>query len=112
HEHVPPEVIEAVLADGVPVHPGPAALLHAQAKSVMRRRPRELGIACPRWTAATTEQEVTAFGDQIGWPVIAKAPRGGYDGKGVRRIDSASQVADWLALVGEDGPLRQGVLLE
>src|SRR5699024_3534127 len=85
HEHVPPEVIEALLADGVPVHPGPEALLHAQDKIVMRRRLSELGIACPRWTAATTEQEVTAFGDQIGWPVIAKTPRGGYDGKGVRR---------------------------
>jgi 5-(carboxyamino)imidazole ribonucleotide synthase len=112
HEHVPPDVISAVLADGHQVHPGPDALLHAQDKIVMRRRLTELGIPCPRWTAATTAQEVTAFGDEIGWPVIAKTPRGGYDGKGVRRIGAAVEVADWLEVVGEDGPMREGVLLE
>src|SRR5690606_1542548 len=67
---------------------------------------------CPRWTAASTADEVTAFGDNIGWPVIAKTPRGGYDGKGVRRIRSASEVADWLEAVGQEGPMREGVLLE
>ena len=112
HEHVPPEVVSAVLADGHQVHPGPDALLHAQDKIVMRRRLTELGIPCPRWTAASTAEEVTAFGDDIGWPVIAKTPRGGYDGKGVRRIRSASEVADWLEAVGQEGPMREGVLLE
>ncbi|USQ81126.1 5-(carboxyamino)imidazole ribonucleotide synthase [Ornithinimicrobium faecis] len=112
HEHVPSEVISAVIADGVPVHPGPEALLHAQDKIVMRRRLTELGIPCPRWTAATTEAEVTAFGDEVGWPIIAKTPRGGYDGKGVRRISSAQEVADWVDVVGQEGPMREGVLLE
>ncbi|WP_237565360.1 5-(carboxyamino)imidazole ribonucleotide synthase [Ornithinimicrobium cavernae] len=112
HEHVPPEVISALLADGHPVHPGPDALLHAQDKIVMRRRLTDLGIPCPRWTAATTAEEVTAFGDEVGWPVIAKTPRGGYDGKGVRRIGSAGEVAEWLEAVGQDGPMREGVLLE
>ena len=112
HEHVPPEVIAALLADGVAVHPGPEALLHAQDKIVMRRRLTELGIPCPRWAAAQTAAEVTAFGEEIGWPIIAKTPRGGYDGKGVRRIASAAEVADWLGQVGQEGPMREGVLLE
>lgn len=112
HEHVPPQVIDALLADGVPVHPGPEALLHAQDKIVMRRRLTALGIPCPRWTAATTAEEVSAFGEEIGWPVIAKTPRGGYDGKGVRRIGSPAEVADWLEVVGQEGPMREGVLLE
>ncbi|USQ77262.1 5-(carboxyamino)imidazole ribonucleotide synthase [Ornithinimicrobium cryptoxanthini] len=112
HEHVPPQVISALLADGRQVHPGPEALLHAQDKIVMRRRLTELGIPCPRWTAATSAQDVTAFGEEIGWPVIAKTPRGGYDGKGVRRISSAAEVADWLEVVGQEGPMREGVLLE
>lgn len=112
HEHVPPQVIEALLGDGVPVHPGPAALLHAQDKIVMRRRLTELGIPCPRWATATSAEEVAAFGEEVGWPIIAKTPRGGYDGKGVRRIGSAQEVADWLAGVGQEGPLRDGVLLE
>ncbi|WP_229576579.1 5-(carboxyamino)imidazole ribonucleotide synthase [Ornithinimicrobium ciconiae] len=112
HEHVPPQVISALIDDGVPVHPGPEALLHAQDKIVMRRRLTELGIPCPRWTAAQTAADVAAFGEEIGWPVIAKTPRGGYDGKGVRRISSPEEVTDWLELVGQDGPMREGVLLE
>ena len=36
HEHVPPDVLEALAADGVPLHPSPAALVHAQDKLVMR----------------------------------------------------------------------------
>ena len=30
---------------------------------------------------------LTAFGDEHGWPVIAKVARGGYDGRGVWKIE-------------------------
>ncbi len=112
HEHVPAQVLQALVDDGVALHPSPEALLFAQDKLSMRRRLSELGIPCPRWTGAHTEQEVTAFGDRVGWPVIAKTPRGGYDGKGVRRVGSAAELADWLELAGEPGPLADGILLE
>jgi 5-(carboxyamino)imidazole ribonucleotide synthase len=39
-----------------------------------------------------------AFGDDVGWPVVLKTPRGGYDGKGVRVVRTAGEAADWLAL--------------
>ncbi|GAA1151915.1 5-(carboxyamino)imidazole ribonucleotide synthase [Ornithinicoccus hortensis] len=112
HEHVPAEVLAALRADGVVLHPGPEALTHAQDKLVMRRRLTELGIPCPRWTAASTAEEVDAFAADTGWPVIAKTPRGGYDGKGVRLVHSADELSDWLAEAGRPGPLRDGVLLE
>ena len=34
-----------------------------------------------------TPAALIAFGDQTGWPVIAKTSRGGYDGKGVWKLD-------------------------
>ncbi|KJK10285.1 phosphoribosylaminoimidazole carboxylase [Terrabacter sp. 28] len=112
HEHVPPEVLEALEADGIAIHPTRAALRFAQDKLAMRERLTDLGIACPRWARATTADEVTAFGDEVGWPIIAKTPRGGYDGKGVAVAPSADDVADWLSKVGEPGPLADGLLLE
>jgi 5-(carboxyamino)imidazole ribonucleotide synthase len=112
HEHVPTEVLAALVDDGIPVHPTPGALRYAQDKVAMRRRLGELGFPCPRWTVARTADEVAGFGEHVGWPVMAKTPRGGYDGKGVRRVDGADEVADWLATVGEPGPLVDGVLLE
>ena len=112
HEHVPPDVLAALSDDGIPLHPTPEALRFAQDKVAMRRRLSELGFPCPRWTVARTADEVAAFGDDVGWPVIAKTPRGGYDGKGVRRVGGADEISDWLASVGEPGPLVDGVLLE
>ena len=43
HEHVPAEVLEKLVADGVTVRPGPHALAHTQDKVVMRRRLCALG---------------------------------------------------------------------
>lgn len=117
HEHVPPDVLASLERDGVSLHPSPAALRFAQDKIAMRRRLTELGLPCPRWAVARDAAEVVAFGDDVGWPVIAKTPRGGYDGKGVRRVTDATSVEagaldDWIGAVGEPGPLADGILVE
>jgi 5-(carboxyamino)imidazole ribonucleotide synthase len=112
HEHVPPDILQALEDDGVAVHPSRAALHFAQDKLAMRERLEGLGIACPRWTRATTAAEVTAFGESVGWPIVAKTPRGGYDGKGVSVVSSADELADWLGRVGLPGPVEGGLLLE
>ncbi|WP_068423903.1 5-(carboxyamino)imidazole ribonucleotide synthase [Janibacter terrae] len=103
HEHVPAPVIEALLADGVAVHPGAAALLHAQDKIVMREALTAAGVPCPPWTVATDEGEVLAFAAQVGWPVVVKTPRGGYDGKGVLVADGIDDVREWLSAAAERG---------
>jgi 5-(carboxyamino)imidazole ribonucleotide synthase len=98
HEHVPTQHLHALTATGVVVRPGPDALLHAQDKSVMRTRLTELGVPCPRWRTVQDTTALRAFGDEVGWPVVLKTPRGGYDGKGVRVVRTAEEAADWLAL--------------
>lgn len=85
HEHVPAPVLQALVADGVAVHPTPEALVHAQDKLVMRRALTDAGVPCPRWAPAESEGEVLAFAEDVGWPVVVKTPRGGYDGKGDRK---------------------------
>jgi 5-(carboxyamino)imidazole ribonucleotide synthase len=112
HEHVPQEVLAALVADGVTMHPTPAALRYAQDKLAMRERLTGLGIRCPRWARARTAEDVAAFGAQVGWPIIVKTPRGGYDGKGVLLAASGDDVAGWLEHVGEPGPMEDGLLLE
>lgn len=97
HEHVPAEVLQALVDSGVPVHPKPEALLFAQDKLEMRRRLTELGVPCPAWAPVYDEAALASFGDEHGWPVVLKTPRGGYDGKGVRLVRSAAEAADWFA---------------
>ena len=97
HEHVPQEVLRALVADGVSVHPGPDALHYAQAKHVMRRRLAELGVPQPDWAEVRDEGELQMFLDDHGGRAVVKTPRGGYDGKGVRVVRQASEAADWFS---------------
>jgi 5-(carboxyamino)imidazole ribonucleotide synthase len=83
HEHVPTELLEALVAEGVPVFPAPEALVFAQDKLAMRRRLSELGVPMPRFTAVRTVDDVEAFVARVGGPVVVKTVRGGYDGRGV-----------------------------
>jgi 5-(carboxyamino)imidazole ribonucleotide synthase len=106
HEHVPNEHIVALAADGVAVHPGAAALHFAQDKQAMRERLAELGIACPQWAPISSAQDLDDFAARVGWPLVLKATRGGYDGKGVwvvaNALDAAAVVASGTALIAEE----------
>ncbi|MEV6163023.1 5-(carboxyamino)imidazole ribonucleotide synthase [Streptomyces sp. NPDC052052] len=101
HEHVPTEHLRALEADGIPVRPGPDALVHAQDKGVMRAKLSEIGAPCPRHRIVKDPADVAAFADEAGgFPVILKTVRGGYDGKGVWVVRSEAEAAE---------PFRAGV---
>ena len=87
HEHVPTAQIQAIEQTGVAVRPGSAALRYAQDKLAQRRRLRDLGIAVPEFAPVTSVDDVNAFAAEHGWPVVLKAVRGGYDGRGVWMLD-------------------------
>ncbi|MFD1542216.1 5-(carboxyamino)imidazole ribonucleotide synthase [Nonomuraea guangzhouensis] len=96
HEHVPTEHIRALAADGFAVRPGADALVHAQDKAVMRERLTSFGAPCPAWARVSAVAEVSAFADEHGWPVVLKAIRGGYDGRGVWVCRTPSEVEEAL----------------
>ncbi len=101
HEHVPTEHLRALEADGIPVRPGPDALVHAQDKGVMRAKLTEIGAPCPRHRIVADPADATAFAEEVGgFPVILKTVRGGYDGKGVWVVRSEADAAE---------PFRAGV---
>ena len=109
HEHVPTGLLRDLESAGVVVRPGPAALIHAQDKAIMRDRLTALGAPCPISRVVTDEAALAAFGEELGWPIVAKTSRGGYDGKGVWRLDSALEagkpfagVTDGGQIIGED----------
>jgi 5-(carboxyamino)imidazole ribonucleotide synthase len=93
HEHVPNEHIAALAADGVSVQPGADALRYAQDKAAMREKLTALGIACPRWARVRTSTDLEDFG----YPLVLKAVRGGYDGRGVWLVSSPGEAAGVLA---------------
>ncbi|MCU1677514.1 MAG: 5-(carboxyamino)imidazole ribonucleotide synthase [Frankiales bacterium] len=87
HEHVPGDALRALVAEGVAVRPGPHSLAYTQDKQLMRERLEALGVAVPAWRTVETADDLCAFGEERGWPVVAKARSGGYDGRGVWMLD-------------------------
>jgi 5-(carboxyamino)imidazole ribonucleotide synthase len=96
HEHVPGPHLAALEKTGVAVRPGGEALRFAQDKLAMRERLTALGVACPRYAQVAGRGDVEAFAADSGWPVVLKAVRGGYDGRGVWVCDTPQQAAEVL----------------
>ncbi|WP_257477323.1 5-(carboxyamino)imidazole ribonucleotide synthase [Acidipropionibacterium jensenii] len=94
HEHVPTDFLREMEAEGIAVRPGAEALVHAQDKAVMRARAAADGQPCPDWEICGGPEKLVAFGNKHGWPVIAKTSRGGYDGKGVWKVNGPDEVAE------------------
>ena len=101
HEHVPPEHLLALQAEGHACRPGPHALLFAQDKAEMRTRLAELGAPCPASAVLDGDDPAAAldaFAASVGgYPVIVKTTRGGYDGKGVWKVGSAAEASEAFA---------------
>jgi 5-(carboxyamino)imidazole ribonucleotide synthase len=97
HEHVPVELLEKLVAEGVNVAPPPQALVHAQDKLVMRRRLEALGAAVPRYAAVESPDDlkrIDEFARRVDGPIVVKAVRGGYDGRGVRMAADVAQARE------------------
>src|SRR5689334_8702534 len=99
HEHVPTDHLHALEDSGVAVRPGPAALVHAQDKVVMREALSRLGAPVPRWWVVEDADDVVRFG----LPCVLKTARGGYDGKGVWFVDTREDCAEVFDSVSVSG---------
>jgi len=97
HEHVPPDHLRALEAEGVAVRPGPAALVHAQDKIAMREALDRAGLPSPAWRHVESADAMDAVGAALGWPLVLKVSRGGYDGRGVWVVDDADEARGIMA---------------
>ena len=93
HELIPLSIIKTLEADGVVVRPSSASFLYSQDKAAMRQRLSN--FPSPRNSVVIKVEEVSEF------PVIAKAISGGYDGRGVWKINSQVELAAVLKEVGK-----------
>ena len=88
HELVPLSVIKGLEATGARVYPPSTAFIYSQDKAEMRAKLNE--FPSPTWKVITGTKEVDRY------PIIAKAISGGYDGRGVWKINSQDELAEVL----------------
>lgn len=93
HELIPLSIIKALEADGVVVRPSSASFIYSQDKMKMREKLHS--FPGPEFREVSDAASVTTF------PVIAKAISGGYDGRGVWKVRSQSELAEILQQTGK-----------
>lgn len=86
HELVPQSVIKAVEGAGIKVYPRSDSFTYSQDKLEMRKKINELELPNPKW------QKFDGGKIEIAFPIIAKLPAGGYDGRGVFVISSEAEL--------------------
>jgi 5-(carboxyamino)imidazole ribonucleotide synthase len=93
HELVPLSIIRALEADGVVVRPSSAAFEFSQDKAAMRQKLQ--AFPAPKFQIVTSIDQVSSF------PVIAKAISGGYDGRGVWKVNSEKELGELLQKISK-----------
>ncbi|GAC1601097.1 MAG: 5-(carboxyamino)imidazole ribonucleotide synthase [Acidimicrobiales bacterium] len=86
HELVDAATVESLENEGIIVRPGSQALGQAADKACQRSLCDQLGIATPPYVIVSDASGVAAAATQLGYPMMAKLARGGYDGRGVFRL--------------------------
>jgi 5-(carboxyamino)imidazole ribonucleotide synthase len=109
HEQVDLTLLAALADEGAVVRPGTGSLEMAVDKGSMRRTLVEAGLPVPAHEvfagSDVARSRLGAFGAAHGWPVILKTARGGYDGKGVWRLDDLVAAEAVLAQLADAGAL-------
>ena len=77
HELVPQSLIRELESEGIQIFPRSGSFLYSQDKLAMREKMTELGLPNPEY------ERYDGGGTQLQFPLVAKTPQGGYDGRGV-----------------------------
>jgi len=111
-EGIDPAHLLALERAGHRLVPSAAAKLHAQDKLHQRRELSAAGFPVPPFAHARTAIDLAEFAATHGWPVVMKAPRGGYDGRGVVVASNEAEGAAYLAELADGALLEPALAIE
>lgn len=87
-EHVDTSILKELYDNGHKIHPSPYVIELIQNKYEQKKLLDEHGIPVPKYKSVTSEDDLKSFG----FPVIQKAKKEGYDGKGVMMLKSPEDI--------------------
>ena len=95
-------VLKSVEGDAV-VNPSPETLRVIQDKFLQKSFLRENGIPVPEFVRIDSVDDVTEWAGRFGFPVLLKARRDAYDGRGNYKIDSGRRIKEAYDYFGGKG---------
>lgn len=110
NEFVDAGSLRALEESGYPLYPTARSIALVQDKFIQKQTLAGAGLPVPRIEAVASLVEVDHAGARLGWPLLLKARRNGYDGKGNATLRSpADAAAAWTKLGGD---ARRGLFVE
>ncbi len=106
NEFIDAALLERVEALGTPVWPAPATVAVVQDKLWQKERLAAAGLAVPPFRAVASPDDVMAAARDLGWPLVLKTRRNGYDGYGNATLRNAADVVPaWERLTRGGSPM-------
>lgn len=106
HELVSPRLLANLERQGHRVWPSSQTMAVAQDKRRQRAELADAGMPVPAFAEIESLADVEAFAARTDWPIVLKASRGGYDGRGVWIVETSAAARSVL-----DGANANGTVL-
>ena len=101
NEFIDADCLAALERQGASLYPSSRCIARVQDKFVQKSLLSTYGIAMPRFCALNTPADVEVAASDFGWPLVLKARRNGYDGKGNATLHSVADIEPaWERLGG------------
>lgn len=91
-EHVETSILKELYDHGHNIYPSPYVIELIQNKYEQKKLLDEKGIPVPKYKSVETQEDLSSFG----FPVIQKAKKEGYDGKGVLMLKSPDDIQNCI----------------
>lgn len=91
-EHVETSILKELYDHGHNIYPSPYVIELIQNKYEQKKLLDEKGIPVPKYKSVETQEDLASFG----FPVIQKAKKEGYDGKGVQMLKSPDDIQNCI----------------
>lgn len=106
NEFVDAAVLRRLEEAGHKVFPTSASIALTQDKLLQKEALGRAGLPVPGFCAVATPEQLSAAGAKLGWPLVLKTRRNGYDGKGNFTLLSPADIPGaWRALRGDRNAL-------
>lgn len=99
-EHINSSILQELENSGHPVYPSPHSLEIIQDKKSQKDLIVKNGIKTPEYMAVNSLESIVNAGKKFGYPMMLKATKGGYDGKGNSLIKSEEMALDSFKALG------------
>ena len=106
NEFVDAGALQVLEQAGHLLFPSAACIAVTQDKLTQKQALQNAGLAVPKFQAVRSPEEIIRAGGELGWPLLLKTRRNGYDGKGNFTLKSPADIAvGWRSLSGGQNEL-------